>query len=293
MLAGALGLCLALAAPAIHAQASERAGESVGHLIAFSSPPGAYVYVDGLLLGQTPLRSVALTPGTYSIWFRTNPPRTFEPEPLPQRTFTVVAGDSVLIQQDMGALVRIESAPDGASVTVGGRPAGRTPVEFRWHPKRSGDVRVSLAGYRAHLVREAELRAGGNVRVRLAPLPELAGAVDDARVRSSSLSRFNWRAWGSLTAGVAAAGVAVHLKSRADDAYDEYLGSASPAEQERHLDDSNRLDHLSAISWVVAEGGFIAALWFFARDVLSMDEGTTPIMWSDGQRTAFGFTVRY
>ena len=149
------------------------------------------------MLGQTPLRSVALTPGSYTIWFRTRPPLSFEPEPLPERTFTVVAGDTVLIQEHMGSLVRIETTPANAKVTIGGRPAGRTPLEFRWQPLRSGDVRLHLDGYRPRRVPDPTLERGGDVHVRLTPLPERALPAASPSLERS-VSRFNWPAWGSL-----------------------------------------------------------------------------------------------
>ena len=66
-----------------------------------------------------------------------------------------------------------------------------------------------------------------------------------------------------LAAGV---GLAVWLKSEADDRYDDYLRLADPARATAAYRSAERYDRASLIGWGTAQLSFIALLYFLTRE---------------------------
>ena len=85
-----VGVLLTLCVGGVFGSPPANAAEAdaqTGLLFVSSAPPGAYVFLDGTILGQTPLEPLTVAAGEHTVWFRSRPPGEFEPLPLPERTF--------------------------------------------------------------------------------------------------------------------------------------------------------------------------------------------------------------
>jgi formylglycine-generating enzyme required for sulfatase activity len=109
-----------------------------------SEPAGARVLLDGKDIGKTPLRAEILE-GTYRLSLeregydtlaRTLHVTANEAQSLPP--FTMVESDGI---------VRVETNPAGANVSVGGQFRGRTPVELSLRPRQEHTITITKAGY--------------------------------------------------------------------------------------------------------------------------------------------------
>lgn len=278
-----------------HGQTPAGVGSTdLGYLTAFSDPAGAYVYVDSTLLGTAPVGPVAVRPGEYRVWFRTRSPEFFEPEPLPERRVTVVAGDTSRVVERMGHLLRIETEPLGAMVMLGDRVIGRTPLELRWRPARGtpgSEIQLVRTHYHPGRISPIELNMGGTISRRLTPIdPD----IDPGIVTTGGGGGANWKAWGLLTLSAASAGAALYFKEQANTAYESYLDSAIPDDQIFYLDEANQYDRYAATAWVGAEVTFVLSAWLFVRGALKMDRvRLAPTLEMDADRTAVGARWRY
>jgi hypothetical protein len=254
--------------------AASEAEERTGVVFATSSPPGAYVYLDGELIGRTPVAPLSIEAGSHRLWFRSRPPGDFEPLPLPEHAFSISPGETIAVAERIGRLVRIESEPGDARVMRGAVCLGTTPALLRWHADAPGMVRVVHDGYFSAELRPERLAEGGVIRIRLepiGPLPRTTPLVGDSDGRGE-----RWPAWGAVALGAGCTALALHLKAEADDAYDRYAGTALPAEMDRQLRRADRLDRYAVVTWVVAEASFLAAILLFTDGALLKESGVRP-----------------
>jgi hypothetical protein len=122
-----------------------RPGEALATLTVASTPPSADIYIDGQLVGRTPLnRSFAA--GERELIIEIDGYRAHS------ETLTLDAGESTGVDVALSELtgnVRITSDPPGASITFDGSATGQvTPATFEaLSVNRSVPVRLSLAGF--------------------------------------------------------------------------------------------------------------------------------------------------
>ncbi len=119
---------------------------SVGFLVVTSEPAGATVSVveTGRRLGTTPLRDVALDPGTYTLRLELEDYETYE------RTIPVsLAGTppvSADLQRKTGHL-QLETTPPRATIYLDGSRKGTTPTVLRDLPTGSYTLRLEKSGF--------------------------------------------------------------------------------------------------------------------------------------------------
>ena len=115
-------------------------------LTVYSDPPGAEVYVNGDLLGKTPVRDHELAPGRYNIIVLKEGYEPYERNVTlnPDQDYSINAK----LEYTMSRLV-VKSEPEGASVFVNGELIGKTPTEKILEPG-TYEVTVSLEGYETY-----------------------------------------------------------------------------------------------------------------------------------------------
>ncbi len=149
-----------------------------------SDPPEAVIQVDGVRQGLTPAtlamaagpRQLELQHPGYKPWTRTVP--VTAGSPLTLETAVLAPLDGRLV---------VNSQPEGASVMVGTRYHGQTPLTIDLPPDQPHKVQLSKAGY-APAAREVTLRSGEEtaLQVELAPrrgILYLRGAPPGATLR--------------------------------------------------------------------------------------------------------------
>jgi formylglycine-generating enzyme required for sulfatase activity len=137
-----------------------------------TTPTGATVFLDGIVLGSTPLHE-QVEAGDRTLEIRRQGFKVLS------RSIRITAGEPV----DLGSLrlvpedgrLAVVSDPAGASVTVNGVFRGAAPLELDLAPGGAYDVRVSAAGH-ATFAADVEISSGRRSEVR-AVLVMLSGEV--------------------------------------------------------------------------------------------------------------------
>ncbi len=175
--------------------AAETPPPVAGGLRIESDPPGARVRVNGQAKGQTPLELSDLPLGDYEVQLDQ---KGYESQ---SRRVTLSAAAPagqlrtklVRLSPASGA-AEIVSTPPGATVTIDGKPAGRTPLSAAALPVGSRTVRLTLDGHEPWSG-TVDVVAGqkGRVEAHLMPIegrpkptPAQPEAVDTARVYADS-----------------------------------------------------------------------------------------------------------
>jgi hypothetical protein len=71
---------------------------------------------------------------------------------------------------------------------------------------------------------------------------------------------------GSVVGVVAGVGLALRIKSEADERYESYLSIADPDEAARRLDAAERYDRAALIGWAMAQVSFVGLIYFLTRE---------------------------
>lgn len=134
-----------------------------------SNTDGATLYVDGHELGTLPL-TATLAAGSRIVEIRAAGHKPWKQD------VTVVAGQPQTIGPVTLAaadgVLRVESEPTGASITVDGRYAGTTPATLALAPDRDHRVTVSKSGHRS-AGRQVRVRAGEKRKLHIALAAEV------------------------------------------------------------------------------------------------------------------------
>jgi TonB family protein len=133
-------------------------------------PPGASVWMDGRVQGETPLTVKDLRPGMHQLRL------TLEGHAPAELTFDVPEGTNALplsfTMPPLLAPAEIRSEPEAATVTVDNRVIGLTPIQkLSLNPGRH-EIRIERAGF-LPAVKQVEARPGVKllVQTRLDPAP--------------------------------------------------------------------------------------------------------------------------
>ena len=110
-----------------------------------SVPTGAYVSVDGNKVGETPLK-FQLLPGAHNLEIGADRYKSWRTELVVNANQPQVLDNIRLLPAD-GTLA-LSTKPAGASVTVGDRYAGKTPLKIPLSPNTAHQLRISKAGYK-------------------------------------------------------------------------------------------------------------------------------------------------
>lgn len=132
-----------------------------------STPQGAEIVVDGEVLGTTP-GTVEILAGDHDVTVRA---AGHKPWRRPLRAVATVPQafqDIVLDKAD--GLLSVTSSPVGASVAVGGRYRGQTPLELRLPPGRRYTLELSKAGF-AKATRRVDVRSDQDIDMAVALEP--------------------------------------------------------------------------------------------------------------------------
>ena len=164
-------------------QARDAAGS--GTLRIETIPPGATVWLDGLVVGRSPLELKNLRAGPRHL-------RILEEGYAPAEVGLELGEGTTdlplrFAMSPTTARLTVRSEPDGATVSVDGRAIGTTPLEQALVGPGRHEVRVDRRGFRAQ-TRRIEAGAGQPllVALRLEPLVEPGPADRAAKPRGSA-----------------------------------------------------------------------------------------------------------
>jgi hypothetical protein len=183
---------------------------NTGTLVLSSQTEGADVFVDGSLVGKTPLKDpLALKPGKYTLKMTK---RGFT-EYID--VFTIKARKETKLDIDLlpvAGIVRITANVQPARVFVDGKFAGETPLEAEI-PAGARTVKLTKGGYK-DLVKKLDVVAGQQVNLDLT-LEELPADQNPFRPPPPKPLKWyeRWWVWAVIAGGATALALVVALPS--------------------------------------------------------------------------------
>lgn len=188
--------------------------------------------------------------------------------PLDEVEFQLAARETVDVALGRPLLL---SSPSGATVSVGGKERGATPI--RLDPDQIGGAEITLArtGYQTWSQSGDSLlvhtRAAGALRVELEPARGVPPAPGSAYAPRRYLGlRRTPALLTSVAFVVAGATSAIALKGVADDRFEAYRRTGDPGRQRRLFASAQRYDRLSLVGWAVAEAAFLASFYLIIQE---------------------------
>lgn len=135
-----------------------------------STPPGADIFVDDILVGNTPYTAELLQGehelriklAGHKLWRKSLRVKANEPQQL-----------TGIELQPADALVQIVTVPDGANITINGEYMGLSPLEAALSPGQTAVVNAFKPGYK-QASRSLNPASGDNTSLRLSLDPETA-----------------------------------------------------------------------------------------------------------------------
>lgn len=203
----------------VHRDMPFQLSSSVGFITVDSNPSGAAVTVveTGNRLGTTPLREVALDPGTYTLRVELDKYETAE------RTLPVSLAGTPAIEVDLvrkAGHIRVESTPAKATVLLDGQQRGQTPTVIRDVPTGTYSLRIEKSGYDTQVLPvTVQHREMADLRITLGTAGTEAWRAKRNRARMLSFvpgggqfaSEGQWWRGVIYAGGIAAAGTMAYL----------------------------------------------------------------------------------
>jgi hypothetical protein len=213
-----------------------------------STPESAYVLVDGRLAGQTPISVDSLGSGIHILTLQHPDVENWLTEPIID-TVKLLGGEHKALRYSLGTRYFITSIPFGAEVLVSDSVIGTTPIVTS-PPLSLESITLRKAGYEPTSVRPA-VNQGGIISIPLKKIWQNDengwSYFKDNDGKSSKSAGLYIAGTATILSGVAAA----YFKIKADDRYQQYLGSNNSS----FLSQTNRLDTAAAIAIVATQVG--------------------------------------
>lgn len=163
-----------------------------GQLDIASNPASAQLYLDGLMLGETPLQ-VPIGAGSRTLVLSKEGFRSQNIEVEIAIGETTRLGDVVL--RPLDSTLVLSSQPAGAAVTLNGAFVGETPLELEMEPGMNHQLRIFRAGYQP---REANIELSVDERRAMqVELQPVMGRITVSTVPEDAWVRVNGRLVGS------------------------------------------------------------------------------------------------
>ncbi len=138
-----------------------------------SSPSGATVYSGEIVLGQTPT-TIELLEGTHTLRIHQPGYKSWVYK------LDVIAGEpqsyNDIVLQKVDGLIRLNSQPSGASVTVNGKFFGTTPIELAVKPNTDHNVLLFKDGYQP-LSKSLRIKSGEETALNLS-MNAIVGSIN-------------------------------------------------------------------------------------------------------------------
>ncbi len=249
-------------AETLHAVTYKRActEDGIAYLLVRTAYSGLEVLIDGKPVGRTPLEVVAISPGRHKLVVE-HPNRHNWNEHDFMREIEIAGSDTLDVRVIFQHSYSINSRPFGATVFVQNEKAGETPTRILLQDQEVAEVGLQKVGYRdtTFTVGETDQRL---FNIVLLPKPDLQPALgrDVAKKTSKKLPFL-----ATLGVSLAAGGLALYFRTKADDRFEQYQRTGDPREFDRLFDDAKRFDKFAAASFGVFQVSFALSFFFFLK----------------------------
>jgi hypothetical protein len=213
----------------------------------YSNPENIKIRLDSVIIGQTPLISIEIKPGSHileaitptpGLWNSNNQLITFHTKPNKDTTIYI----------RMDEKIKINSVPFHAKLHNEDRYLGLTPFTISYYENRGKTMRLEKEGYKTlfFVLNEPKSQSFKLEKIELNPDNEnnsFTYSLFHKRIKSKFLF---------LTGTVAAHWVAFYFKNVADDNYNKYLKTTNPDLMTHYWDKTQKYDRMSDVSLVVS-----------------------------------------
>lgn len=229
-----------------------------------SSTPGCDVYLNGKLVGKTPLHFLAVDSGRYELllsrnaqnnWMMTNWKRSVE----------LTYGDSIQVFAQLERPYLIKSQPFGAEVYLDGRLRGTTPFILELSDTMTTQVTLVLEGYRpTNFICQPD---GPQYLETVLEEDPVFASQKQQILQEATLhkARHGRRALIFTGLSLATGITAMALKNTADDAYNQYLQSGNPQEREAFFNRAEKYDRYTSVAMGAFQVNLVMSLYFFYK----------------------------
>jgi len=222
---------------------------------------GLSVYVDGKLLGKTPLPDIELPVGVHSV--RISPPGSnvwFVKHW--QKDVEIKQGELASASVNFELPLSINSQPYGAQVVVNGKPAGISPA-FILLQEGKNVIHLSLPGYADSTF---AVLGGGRKAINIALRKSIAILKPTLEPEATSSFRKN-KTKVATAIGVSAltGAMALYFRSKADDNYNKYLKTGKPDQFEKFLGEAKKYDKYALGSYAVFQVSFVFSFYLLLK----------------------------
>ncbi len=252
------GLCFTLVIGSSLARAGADGPDSSHAGISIRTPGrSAYVTIDSVLRGYTPLSVDSLLPGKHTVRLVGLPVTRWAERPV-MDTIDLSAGEHRDLAYEVPLMVRISSRPSGANAWLRNASLGVTPLLLPAGSLHPGDTLVlRAAGFEQSAVTAPDT-IQQDIMVPLnrtwQPLPQVPASLDLGKNGDRPPFHLIAPIAGTVIAGT----IAAYCKIHADDVNDQYLTSGNGV----LLSEVRHYDLISAIALVVAETGMALLAYY-------------------------------
>jgi len=197
--------------------------------------------------------------------------------PLIKRQFVSAELETLLINCEQALFLNINTTPEGASLFLNGRYLDSTPHSLTILRGVDKTVTVELEGYESETIglgRETLERSFLEVPLKPAPATDgRKGSASPGEEIHGHIPR--WVPYTALSYFVVSTALGFHSKSRADQLYEDYLGSSSRERMDSLYDQSRVMDNRARIYWITGQIALGASIYLFTREFRSHREERT------------------
>ena len=227
-------------------------------------PESLEVYIDGTLVGRSPIGPLEHPAGPVRVRVLPPDPRRFGPG-RDAMDLTLARGTTRSLYFDLRPSILIESEPAGAMVTVIDRAGadsllGPTPLSVPPGIVEGGAaVRFTAAAHADTLIHGAALaEAGGVYHIELRRV--VWSAPQAGPTPRTAFFKKKWFQWTLVGMGTALSVSAIGLHQEADDWYAKYLASSSSEEIPYLYDQTTKYDRLAGGALIVGQTALVTGI---------------------------------
>lgn len=242
----AIALCL------LASSARGQVVDSLKAVLAITTEPeGAFLFLDSVLVGQSPLEGLSITAGRHAL--RAVYPSVSEWRALSvSDTIELAPGDVAARRYLMGMFVRIETVPPGAVVAARDSALGITPYVYRSSSMEPAVLSLRKEGYSDSTI--TIVRSDTPVRVLLEADVQPAASTQRPARRAAEETHTNagWATYAATASTIGFGIASAYLNYEANKNYDLYLAT----DEQKYLDATHRYDRAALWSLALTQVSF-------------------------------------
>ena len=244
----------------------------MGALSVSTEPSAQSVYLDSVLIGQTPIEAYALPAGKHHLRV-THPDRADWYARDYQDKIVVEANKTLSVLVPFSGTLHILSEPFNAQVYIKNGLgeaeylAGTTPLRLSGLDQGSYLLTFRSPGYQDAIEQVVVSDVPRTISVELAPIGPILQAGNTSAKNHAKGRMHKILGYTTLGLGAVFTGLALHSNWEAARAYDRYLSTADPVTLEQAFQNAARQDTRTTRYVIGAQVNFAATFYFFITQV--------------------------